>query len=354
MSIHPMVSRHSQNPILNIGDVQPSAAGLQVIGVFNPGACQLGDEVILLVRVAEACESEAGWLKVPVMRFDEGHARLEVLAWREDGSHRLDTSDPRLPLVDGRLFLSSLSHLRVARSKDGVHFTFDDRPFLFPETPDEAFGVEDCRITQIGDTFYITYIAVSADSYGVSLASTRDFVQVERHGMMLAPQNKNTCLFPEPIAGRYAALHRPFVEGFSRPSIWYAESPDLAHWGNHTCLLRPLEEPGWQQKIGAGPQPIKTAEGWLLLFHGCARDGSYSLFVCLLDLEDPRRVLQRGTIPVLAPDADYEQRGFYPNVVFSNGWVRFPDGRIWIYYGAADTTTCLAETTEEELLRSLH
>lgn len=350
MSTQPVVVRHARNPLITVGDVPPTAAGLEVAGVFNPGACRLGDEVILLLRVAEACAPEESRLKVPVVRAVDGQPRLEILDWKMDGPHTIDVSDPRLPVVDGRMYLSSISHLRVARSTDGVHFSVDPQPFLFPQTSDEAYGVEDCRITQIGDTFYITYTAVSADGFGVSLASTRDFRQVERHGMILHPQNKNTCLFPEKIADRYVALHRPQPEPFGRPSIWYAESPDLRHWGNHVCLLRPNDLPPGQKKIGAGPQPIRTSAGWLLLYHACGWDEQYRLFVALLDLEDPRRVVQRGTTPILVPEEEWERVGFYPNVVFANGWVALPDGRIWIYYGGADACVCLAETTETALL----
>ncbi len=351
--LFPVVQRHAANPLLDLDAVQPSAPELQVIGVFNPGACRLQNETILLVRIAEMCAPVEGWVKAPVMRFDADGPRLEVLSWQKDGSHRLDVSDPRLVVVDGQILLTSISHLRVARSTDGVHFQVDPHPFLFPAMPHEAFGVEDCRITQIDDTFYITYTGVSADGFGVCLATTHDFVQVQRHGMILPPQNKNTCLLPEKIDGHYVALHRPLAEGFSQPAIWYAESPDLRHWGNHSCLLRPSAMYGDQKKIGVGPQPLKTNAGWLMLYHGCAYDESYSLFLALLDRADPRRVLKRSKTPLLRPTTVWERKGFFANVVFCNGWVRHPDGRIAIYYGAADTRIALAETTEEALLQFL-
>ena len=348
-----MIKRHPQNPIIRIDDLKPSFEELKVVGVFNPAACRMGNETILLARVAEACEPEEGWLKVPIIKFKERRPGLEILSWKENGPHSMEISDPRKYLIDGRMYLTSISHLRLARSRDGVHFTFSDQPFLFPATSYESFGVEDARITRIKETFYITYTVVSGDGYGVGLASTQDFDKVERHGMILPPPNKDTCIFPEKINNYYVALHRPIAGFFSKPSIWYAESPDLLHWSNHSCLLRPKDNRWEYEKIGAGPQPIKTSEGWLLLYHGCGYDSVYSLHLCLLDLEEPRRVLKRGNCPILTPEDEWEKSGFFPNVVFSNGWIEHPDRLVQIYYGAADECICLAETTVNDLLKSL-
>lgn len=348
-----MIQRNSKNPILKTDNLKPTADGLKILGVFNPGACRLGDEIILIMRVAEACEPEKGWLKVPVMQFEQGEFCLKILSWKKNGRHNIDTSDPRKFMIDGKLYLSCLSHLHLARSRDGIHFDVSEEPFIFPENQEEAFGTEDCRISQIGDTYFLTYTAVSGDGYGVALATTQDFVHFERYGMIFPPQNKDACFFPEKIRERYIALHRPLVTYFGKPSIWYAESHDFVHWGNHSCVLRPNDNQWEQEKIGAGPQPIKTPEGWLLLYHGCGRNYVYSLSLCLLDLEDPRHILKRSRVPILIPEDAWEKVGLFPNVVFSNGWVQEPDGFLRIYYGAADSSICLAETTVDDLLKSL-
>lgn len=348
-----MISRSSKNPIITTKDVDPSLIGLKVIGAFNPGACLYNGEVILLVRVAEAAEPEEGYIKVPVIEYDDEGARLQIKSWKEDGQHSIDASDPRHIIVDGKRYLTSISHLRLARSQDGYNFSLASEPFLVAERRDEAYGVEDGRVVQIDDTYYITYTATSEDGFGVGLASTKDFQTVERLGMMLPPENKDVCFFPEKVGGRYIALHRPVVHDFGKPSIWYAESQNLREWGNNSCLLRPVENPWENQKLGAGPEPFKTPEGWLLLYHGVGDNSVYSLLVCLLDLKDPRRVLKRKPVPILAPEKKYETDGFVPNVTFSNGWVKYPDGRILIYYGASDDSTCVAETSTDELLAFL-
>ncbi|UCE08810.1 MAG: glycoside hydrolase family 130 protein [bacterium] len=344
------VKRIPHNPIIKTGDLNPSTEGLKIIGVFNPGACLFSDEIILLARVAETCEQEKGWVKIPTIKLKEGNPQLETLTWKENGSHSFDKSDPRKYLIDGKMYLTSVSHLRLMRSKDGVNFTVDPEPFLSPAAPAEIYGVEDVRITRITDTNYMAYTAVSGEGHGVVLASSKDFIHIERHGMIFPPQNKDVCIFPEKIHNKYIALHRPLGDSFSKPSIWYAESPDLLHWGNHSCLMRPGENEWEQEKIGAGPQPIKTPEGWLLLYHGCGRNSIYSLFLCLLDLHDPRKILKRGTAPILTPEDEWEKNGFFPNVVFSNGWVLMSDGTVKIYFGAADNCVCLAETTLDFLL----
>jgi predicted GH43/DUF377 family glycosyl hydrolase len=332
--------------------VRPTAPGLRVRGVFNPAAVRLNEEILLLLRIAEDCEAGDDEVAVPVARFDGSNGGPEILRLsRRDPD--LDCSDHRLLIYRGQTYLSTLSHLRLARSRDGVRFTVEDRPFLFPADGTERFGIEDARITRIADTCYINYTCVSPDSWATSLVSTRDFNNVHRHGIIFPPQNKDVCLFPELIEGRYCALHRPHNSGFGRPSIWYAESPDLIHCGRHRCLIRPRDNAWENERIGGGAPCLRTHQGWLQIYHAASQDSTYRLFTLLLDLEEPGRVLKRASRPLLEPETDYETKGFFGRVVFCNGVVPFDDGRVWIYYGAADQTTCLAETTVDELLASL-
>jgi len=346
------VERNAQNPIITIDNLKPSADGLEIIGVFNPAACRFGDETVLVMRVAEACPPEDGWIKIPVMDVTE-EPKLEIRSWKIDDLPDLDLSDPRKYTIGGKIVLTSISHLRIARSADGVNFTIEQNPDLHGLTRDEIYGIEDPRITRIGDTYYMAYTAVSDDGYGVSLMSTADFTHFTRLGMIFPPQNKDACLFPEKVNSRYIALHRPTIDSWGKPSIWYSDSADLIRWGSHSCILRPRDNRWEYEKIGAGPQPVKTPEGWLLLYHGCGYDSVYSLHLCLLDLNDPHRILKQGDRPVLAPEQECEKQGFFPNVVFSNGWVEQPDGTVRIYYGAADRSICVAETTVDDLLGSL-
>lgn len=336
------LTRLSDRPILTAADVRPSHPAFQVMGAFNPAATLHGDEVILLLRIAEAVPPEPGFLHVPIVREESGRFGLSIHRFPEpEGQY-----DPRIfRHTDDQVYLTSLSHLRLARSRDGIHFTVDEEPFLFPARPDEAFGIEDARITFLDGQYWITYTAVSANGPGVGLAVTTDFKTIERRGMILPPPNKDACLFPQKINGKYYLLHRPMVSEIGKPSVWLAESPDGIHWGNNQFLFG-AQGTSWEyQKIGAGPEPLLTDEGWLVCYHGTSAETVYSLALALLDKNDLSRLLDRSTAPLMTPDLDWEQQGFFPNVVFSNGWVRMPDGRILVYYGAADYCVGVAELT---------
>lgn len=341
--------RRSENPLIRPDMISPSAPEYRVRGAFNPGAIRFGDEILLLLRVAEDCVPPAEGISVPVARFDQGaRGRPDVLTVRVDDPE-VEVLDSRGLLYRGDRYLSTMSHIRIARSRDGVHFTVDDEPFIFPSVPSEAFGVEDPRVVEIDGAFYISYTAVSGDGWCTALAVTRNFRSVERLGVILHPENKDVALFPERRHGRFRALHRP-NNTFGKPSIWYAESPDLRHWGRHRCVLRPRRSRWEMKKIGGGAPAIATPQGWLHVYHGKGEDDVYSLAVLLLDRDEPFRVLRQSVEPVFVPTKDYEREGFFGNTVFTNGTVMMEDGRLLVYYGAADETTCLAETSVAELL----
>jgi len=341
-----MIRKHETNPIVRPFDVKPSMESYRVQGAFNPGATVFGDEVLLLLRVAEICEPKEGYIRIPKYRFDDGHPRPDIIEFKAlDPDVKL--RDTRSVVYKGREYLSTISHIRIARSKDGLHFTVDEKPLILPVDETEEYGVEDARVTFIDDKYYITYTAVSQDSWATALAVTEDFKSVERKGLVFYPENKDVVIFPEKVGGKYMALHRPNNSGFGKPSIWYAESPDMVHWGNHRCILRPRDTK-WV-RVGAGTPPIKTPEGWLVIAHGMDDKSAYSLFCVLLDLEEPRRVVRCADAPLLMPTEPYETDGFFGNVVFSNGMIE-KDGKILVYYGAADESSCVAITDIDGLL----
>nr|QNO53320.1 4-O-beta-D-mannosyl-D-glucose phosphorylase [Methanosarcinales archaeon ANME-1 ERB6] len=345
-----MITKHKNNPIIKPGDVKPSIEGYKVLGTFNPGAINFGDEIILLVRVSEGCEPKEGYIRTPVYRFEHGMSYPDIVEFK--------SSDPEVILKDtrgivykGREYLSTMSHIRLARSKDGIDFTVEDKPFIYPADETEKYGVEDARVAFINGKYYINYTAVSEDSWATALAITEDFESIERKGLIFHPENKDVAIFPEKVNGKYVALHRPNNSGFGKPSIWYSESPDLLHWGNHKCIVRPRENKWESKRIGAGAPPIKTPEGWLVIYHGKGDNSVYSLFCLLLDLEEPSRVVRRASTPLLTPTEPYETEGFFANVVFSNG-IAEKDGKIYVYYGASDETTNVAITDVDSLLDS--
>ncbi|MBE2180649.1 MAG: glycoside hydrolase family 130 protein [Chthoniobacterales bacterium] len=340
--------RLTANPILSPEAVRPSHPDLVVECLLNPGAFVWNGITGLLLRVAERPRQEEGWVSTPVLSAD---GEVEVRRFRT-GDPDLDLSDPRLIRHRGMTFLTTLSHLRLAWSPDGVKFAVEDNPALVGAGPGENFGVEDARVVRIGDSFHITYTAVSDKGHGVGMARTKDWAIFERCGMILPPPNKDCAIFERAIDGRFWMHHRPTTSGFAGNCIWAAESEDLVHWSGHRFVAAP--RPGsWDEgRVGAGAAPIETGHGWLSVYHGATRDHRYCLGLLLLDLNDPSKVLARSAAPVMQPDADYEASGFLGGVIFTNGHVVDGD-RLTIYYGAADHVVCAAEFSLGQLLSTL-
>lgn len=349
------VKRFEENPIITPEDVKPFHDNHEVIGVFNAGVAEFEGETLLLLRVAERPISEdPKVVKAPLIEFTNGEGNLRIVELDIEDS-RYDFSDPRSVLnsSDNRAaYLTSLSYIRIARSKNGRQFIIDDEPFIYPETEREAWGVEDPRVTQIQDTYYIQYSAVSPEGIGVGLISTKDFITYERHGLMLHPENKDVSIFPEKINGKYYTLHRPVPKGIGRPEIWIAESDNLLYWGNHQYLLG-LSEDGWDNgRIGGGAIPFRTDKGWLDIYHAADKNNRYCLGAVLLDSQNPAKVLAKTEEPILSPEAKYEVDGFFGNVVFTCG-VTVQGDNVRIYYGASDTSMAAADLSLKEILSNL-
>jgi beta-1,2-mannobiose phosphorylase / 1,2-beta-oligomannan phosphorylase len=349
------VRRFAENPILVPSQLVATRPDFEVVGVFNPGVTRVGEETVLLVRVAEAPrEVAAALVAAPI--YDPELGRVVLRTWPKD-TPGLDTSDSRLVVVGGDTFLTSISHFRRARSRDGLHFEVDAAPAFSSQHALEAFGVEDPRITRIGDAYWINYTAVSSSGIATGLASSRDLVSFERHGIIFAPPNRDVTIFPEKIGGRYLALHRPMPEDIGRPAIWLASSPDLLAWGEHRLLAS--ARPGmWDDlKVGGGAVPFRVQVGgraaWLAVYHGVtASPLTYSLGALLLDGDDPSRVLGRSREPILFPEAPYELKGFFANVTFTCG-LDLEGDRVRIYYGASDGVTCVADLSLAGILAGL-
>jgi predicted GH43/DUF377 family glycosyl hydrolase len=344
------VFRSPHNPIIGPEDVKPSSDDFEVIGVFNAGVTRCEDQIILLLRVAERPISTNPRITKAAV-YDVNKTRPVIMEFSKDNPE-IDFSDPRLIITPTETYLTSISHLRLARSKDGINFDIDDVPTIFPATDYETFGIEDPRISLIDGVYYISYVAVSPLGVTICLISTRDFASFQRHGVIFCPENKDALLFPEKIDGGFYALHRPVSPLFKKQNIWVAESPDLRCWSNHCCLMGPAPGRWDEAKIGAGAVPFKTDRGWLEIYHGVDRNNRYCLGAVMLDGAEPWKIIARSNKPILEPQTEYECEGFFGNVVFSCGLLCDAD-RVRIYYGAADTTICYAELSLKEILEAL-
>mgnify|MGYP001183201499 CR=1 FL=1 len=297
-----LFDRCDRNPILTPKDIP-----LPAEAVLNPGAAEQDGETVLLLRVEDT---------------------------------------------------SGFSDIYVARSRNGVDdWRIEPEPLLrhgLPEWRYEQWGCEDARVTRLEEEkcWYITYTAYSQFGAAVGLARSCDLRSVERLGLIFSPNNKDACLFPRKFDGHWATLHRPDAGG-GIENIWTASSPDLVHWGNPHCVLSEGPGPSWDNvKVGAGPPPILTDRGWLLLYHGVkmyAGQMAYRVGAALLDRDHPHRILARSQRCLFKATELYEQSGLVPNVVFPTGLLLRGE-ELWMYYGAADTVVCLATVRLRDLL----
>lgn len=259
-----------------------------------------------------------------------------------------------------------VSYIGLATSTDGIHFEIDPKPVLAPDTDADRYGCEDPRISPLGDRFAMTYTALREPAFGdemgvqIGLATTRDFRTFEKHGAISPPiRDKDAVLFPRPIGGRLGLIHRivPDIQLAWFDSEAQLLKPGDAYWHEHVAdldrhvILRP-EYPWECKKIGAGPPPIETPEGWLLIYHGVDAQHVYRGGAALLDLDDPSRVIARLPYPILEPSLEWELHGDVPNVVFPQGAAVRGD-ELLLYYGAADRHVGLATASMRELLDAL-
>lgn len=300
----PKVQRYARNPILTGRDF-PAGSGIK--RVFNSGVIKTRGRYVMACRVEDAALRNRIW---------------------------------------------------IADSSDGYHFEPRPAPAELPHSNPEfaeytAGMYYDPRITEIDGVFYLMHAAHSGHGCRLSLLRTRDFDDFEWIGHVSETDNRNGVLFPEKIGGLYARLDRPNTGG-NFGDIWVSYSPDLIFWGKSRCVLRNQRVRWAWAKIGPGAVPIRTPRGWLNVFHGvrtqCAQHYVYQLGVCLLDLEDPSRVVGFSEEAILEPEEPYELVGQTPSVVFTSGAVVEPDGEIKLYYGGADTVQCVALTSVDALL----
>lgn len=305
------LERLSLNPILS-----PTENWWESTNVFNPGATIFNNKVIILYRAV--------------------------------GNDRI-------------------SRFGLAESEDGITFKRFNNPVFEGEETElfERLGVEDPRITKIGDTYYIFYTGASVyplneidQSNAPSLSqkapwrirtfmiTTKDFKVFSDEQLELGFDTKDTALFPEKIDTKYVLLHRKY------PHMYLTESDNLKTWTNHKIILDPKPNSWDNERVGAGAPPFKTEIGWIHFYHGVNQDLIYQLGILIHKVDDPAKIIYRSTEPILTPELDWEKQGYVQNVVFTGGVVE-KDGRYLVYYGAADKNIGVAAIEKERLLREI-
>lgn len=344
-------NRYQHNLIIKPKDIVPSHPDFKVDGVFNAGAIEFNNQILLVLRVAESyIVKDPNILEIPT--YNNGQIETITFNKKED-SNKYDFTDARHPFYKGTkevVCLTSVSHFRLACSNDGFTFVVDEKPFMLPAGKYETWGIEDPRVVKIDDEYYINYTGCSKMGAMTILAKTSDFKQVIRLGVIFGPENKDVCLFNEKINGYYYAYHRPVPKAFGNPDIWVASSTDLLRFGNHEYLLGVNPESHWENgRIGGGAPAIKTEVGWLHIYHAADLNNRYCLGAFMSDLNDPTNIIGKMEQPLLEPVENYEVEGFFGNVVFSCGVVQ-KGNDLFVYYGAADECIGVVTYNVNELI----
>ena len=250
-------------------------------------------------------------------------------------------------------------HLSMGRSDNGIDWDIDPTPIDMLDENGEIYNplyAYDPRLLKLEDSYYIIW-CTDFNGAALGMARTEDFKTFRRLENPFIPFNRNGVLFPRKINDKYMLLSRPSDSGHTPfGDIFISESPDLTYWGKHRHVMGAGGSGWWQNvKIGGGPAPIETTEGWLLIYHGVTGTCNgfvYSMGAAILDRDEPSKVLYRCKNFILTPEEWYEERGFVNNVIFPCATIHDSEsGRIAIYYGAADTYVGLAFAQVEELVK---
>ena len=297
-----LLKKYEHNPVMS-----PDRMPIPCLYTFNPGAIRFGEEYILMMDVTT---------------------------------------------------LDDIHRIWIARSRDGIHFTPDPNPPKWPE-PDPInpeMNTYDPRITKFGEDYIIIYASdLGQNECRLGIVKTRDFEHFERVSIASELGNRNGALFPEKMNGLYCRLDRPFGNEQDPCAMWVSYSPDLVFWGKSEPVKyngKPFMD-GF--KMGAGGVPIRVKEGWLEIYHTVSTTCNgfiYRLKACILDAENPAKVLGYTKDFLLWPEHDYEMRGRVSNVTFACNALPDADGNLRIYYGAADTNIGLATGRIDEIVRA--
>ena len=350
--------------LLSPEDFVPSLKSWKIEGVLNPAAHRLPNgKIVLYVRIAESTEQHrhGNMVVSPIMSSRREFKAQYQRRKKKDIIKRGMWGE--MYFKDGTCRLPTISHFkRVIVDESGSCVERIRHKPAFAGIPGESdYGVEDPKITKIGNKYYMTYVGVSMNE-GVSayLAFSKNLENWNRLGLIFREQNKDVTLFPEKINRRYVALNRPeSTFTFSKPSIWISYSKDLIYWGRDKNLMRPREGTWENSRLGGGTPPIRTSKGWLEIYHGVHKRGGknvYSAGAVLLDLKNPEKIIARSSPnkPLFEPSELHDKQGYINNVTFPTGVVPTEDGKeLLIYSGGADSVITVRKISLEHIFKHL-
>jgi len=390
-----MIKIKKEELLLKPADIKPSSRKFMVLGVLNPGAIRLPDgNIILYVRVIERLvkPNDEKYCYSPRMI---GHDKFKVTIDRFSKDIVQEFSDFDFLFKDGTKRLTFISHFKkVLLDKSGFKIlSIDKKPSFYGTVSDGELGVEDPRITQIGDLYVMTYVSLSiSQNISTAMATSKDCINWKRKGIIFGEQDKDVVIFPEKINGKYVAFDRP--EGnfqFSQPHIWIAYSNDLTSWGDLKPISSVYEEDGFSPRNGAGPPPIKTKDGWLLIYHAVTQFKEdeqeeailkrlrkivklkedilkkisnlnedimkkvtiYSVGAALVDLENPEKLIAKSKEFLITPIGKYDSSFEHKRVIFPTGIIQENKDTLILYSGSGDEYTTVKKISLNEILKNL-
>ena len=347
-----IAKRFPQNPILRPVDMKSSRNDLQITCLLNPGVFKFAGKIWLLVRVAERPAQSQFSLSFPI-KNEQGEIQLMEIQLTDAD---LIATDARVINWKGADYLTTLSHLRLLSSADGIHFSeMEEFPALHGIGALETFGIEDCRVSCIDGLYYLTYTAVSSSGVGIGMRTTRDWKNFAVHGMVLPPHNKDCAIFERRINGKLYAFHRPSSIQLGGNYIWLMESLDGVHWGNHQCIAKTRKGKWDSARVGAGAAPIETPDGWLEIYHGADATSPILPGCTAIGQERPCDYPGSDSTNLLwCRQKAMRPAVFFGHVVYTNGHILQADKEtLTIYYGAADEYVCGATFNIREILNAI-
>ncbi|MGB7599385.1 MAG: glycoside hydrolase family 130 protein [Candidatus Sulfotelmatobacter sp.] len=310
---------------------------------------------LFAVLLALASQDSANWPFGAWQRASEN----PVISPLGDGWESAGTFNPSVVLREGKIVMlyraqdkAGTSRLGYAESVDGIHFTRRSQPVFSPEKDYEKDGgVEDPRLVQFGDTYYLTYTGYNKKDAQLCLATSKDLIHWERRGIILPAYKgnwnvrwtKSGAIVPEKVGGKYWMYFLGTTQD-NKDQMGLATSIDLLHWteATETPVLPAREGKFDSRVVEPGPAPIVTPKGIFLIYNGADDKLVYRTGVAVFDRNDPRRVISRTDSPIFAPEKEWEKVGQVPNVVFVEGMVR-KESDYWFYYGGADANVGVAK-----------
>jgi beta-1,2-mannobiose phosphorylase / 1,2-beta-oligomannan phosphorylase len=376
-----MVKIEKEKILLTPKSIKPSSNKFEVLGVLNPGAARLKDgRIILYVRVIEKLKKTEDSKYFYSPRFvGKKNFQIEIDKFSKDSV--VSNTDMDFNFKDGTKRLTYISHLRrVFLDKSGFKILkIDSRPSFFGLSWDAELGVEDPRIAKIGEIYYMTYVGLGrSENISTNFAFSKDCLNWSRKGVIFGEQDKDVVLFPEKIKDRFVAFDRP--EGnfeFTPPHMWIAYSKDLEYWGKLKAVS--LSKKIDFSRSGAGPPPIKTEKGWLLIFHAVTRkkyknalyfikrslgfnvnkgleysqDDVYSVWAGLFDFKNPNKLIAKSSKPIMSPNKKENKSFEGKEVLFPTGII-VDKNSILLYSGFGDSLVGVSKIKLKDVLDSLN